>query len=107
MSIENLLNLRKEADCYKNVHIDMIIKFIHRNLDLDKYKGMLYTSYTKLQIKNDINKFLKSITGNIIKDYLINKIEFVQTAPGVGNILIEITIKPRGVLESLDIRLEV
>lgn len=106
-SIENLLNLRPKLDPYKSVLIDMVIKYIRRNLDLSKYIGRYYTKYTKIQIANDLKKFLNEISGKMIKNYNIKSIDFVLTGSSVGNVLIETEITPRGTFESLQVNLEV
>lgn len=106
-SIENLLNMRVTQDAYKSVIVDMIIKYIRRNLDLSKYSGRFFTKYTKVQISNDLKSFMSKLTGTMIKNYTIKSINFVLTGPNVGNVLIETEITPRGTLEALQINLEV
>lgn len=106
-SIENLLNMRIKQDAYKSVIVDMIIKYIRRNLDLSNYSGRFFTKYTKLQINNEIKAFMNQITGSMIKKYSIKSIDFVLTGPNVGNVLIETEITPRGTFETLQVNLEV
>ena len=106
-SIENLLNMRVVKDAYKSVIVDMIIKYIRRNLDLSKYSGGFFTKYTKVQINNDIKSFMNKLSGVMIKNYTIKSIDFVLTGPNVGNVLIETEITPRGTFEALQINLEV
>lgn len=106
-SIENLLNMRVAQDAYKSVIVDMVIKYIRRNLDLSNYSGGFYTKYTKIKIGNEIRSFMNKITGVMIKNYSIKSIDFVLTGPNVGNVLIETEITPRGTFESIQINLEV
>lgn len=106
-SIENLLNMRTVKDAYKSVIVDMIIKYIRRNLDLSKYSGKFFNKYIKVQINNDLNAFMNRLSGVMIKNYTIKSIDFVLTGPNVGNVLIEIEITPRGTFETLQINLEV
>lgn len=106
-SIENLLNMRTTNDSYKSVLIDSTIKYIHRNLDLNKYIGTLLTKNTKMHIANDVKKFMDSLSGRMIKNYIIKSIEFVLTGSSVGNILIETELTPRGTFERLNVNLEV
>lgn len=106
-SIENLLNMRLDQDAYKSVVVDMVIKYIRRNLDLSEYSGKFFTKYTKLQIGNKVKSFMNQITGTMIKKYSIKSIDFVLTGPNVGNVLIGTEITPRGTFESLKINLEV
>lgn len=106
-SIENLLNMRIKQDAYKSVIVDMIIKYIRRNLDLSNYSGRFFTKYTKLQINNEVKAFMNQITGTMIKNYSIKSIDFVLTGPNSGNVLIETEITPRGTFETLQVNLEV
>lgn len=106
-SIENLLNLRPKQDPYKSVLIDMVIKYIRRNLDLSKYVGRYYTKYTKIQIEKDVRTFMNEINGIMIENYNIKSIDFVLTGSSVGNVLIGTEITPRGTFEALQVNLEV
>lgn len=106
-SVENLVNMRNNDDVYKSILIDIVLKYIKRNLKLDKYRGTSFNSYTKIQIANDIKRFMNPISGDIIKNYNIKSINFVLTGPNVGNVLIEMEITPRGTFESLQVNLEV
>lgn len=106
-SIENLVNMRVSEDPYKSVLVDLVLKYIKRNLNLDKYKGSRFNSYIKIQIANDIKAFMNPLVGNNIKNYLIKSINFVLTGPNVGNVLIEMEVTPRGTFESLLVNLEV
>ena len=102
-TIENLKNLSVDDDIYKWVLIDEMIKYVIRNLDLDEYRGKLYSPYVNVQINARIKKLLEEMKGIIFKDYTIKKIQFVKIAPAVGYINIELSIVPFGTLEYINI----
>lgn len=102
-TIENLKNLRTVDDIYKWVLIDEAIKYVIRNLNLDEYKGKLYSPYVKLQINTKIQKILDSMKDVVFKQYTVESIQFIKTAPAVGYINIIVSIVPFGSLEKINI----
>ena len=103
ITIDNFYNLRTTFDEYKIVMIDETIKELYRRIDLDEYKGRLYTPYIKLMIESKLKKYLEDATGSLIKDYKIKKIEFVKTDKSSGYINIELFVMPYGSVEYLKV----
>ena len=102
-TIENLKNLRVVDDIYKWVPVNETIKYVIKALNLDEYRGRLYSPYVKLQINTKINKLMENMKGVVYKQYFIESIQFVKTAPAVGYISIKISIVPFGTLERINI----
>ena len=101
--IENLKNLRIYDDVYKWVLVDEAIKHVIRNLNLDEFRGQLYSPYIKLQINTRIKKIMEDMRTVVFKEYFIESIQFVKTAPAVGYISIKVSIVPFGTLEKINI----
>lgn len=104
---ENLLNFRTIKDIYKNILINELIKSILKILDLNEFKGKLFTNYTKLQMLTKIKTLLKPHTNKLFKKYDINKIGFIKDTPGAGTIYIELSIVPFGLIDNVNIVMEV
>lgn len=102
-TIENLKNLRTEDDIYKWVLIDEAIKYVIKKLNLDEFKGKFYTPYVELQINTKIKKIMENMKGVVFKDYTIENIQFIKTAPAVGYINIKVSFVPFGTLEKINI----
>ena len=102
-TIENLKNLRLEDDIYKWVLVDEAIKYVIRSLNLDEYRGRLYSPYVKLQIDTRVKRLMEEMKGVVFKQYTIETIQFVKTAPAVGYINIKLSIVPFGTLEKINI----
>lgn len=102
-TIENLKNLRTNDDIYKYVLVDEVIKHVIRKLNLDEFKGKLYSPYVRLQINTKIQKILESMKGVVFKQYTVESIQFVKTAPAVGYINVVVSIVPFGTLEKISI----
>ena len=102
-TIENLKNLRTTDDIYKWVMVDETIKHVIKTLDLEEYRGRLYSPYVKLQINTKIKKIMESMINVVFKQYTIENIQFIKTAPAVGYISIEVSIVPFGTLEKINI----
>ncbi len=103
VTIDNFYNLRTIYDEYKIVMIDETIKELYRRIDLDEYKGRLYTPYMKVSIETKVKKILEVAKHSIIEDYKIKKIEFVKTGKTSGYINIELFVKPYGSVEYLKV----
>ena len=80
-----------------------MIKYVIRSLNLDDYRGKLYSPYVNVQINTRVKKLLEDMKGVVFKDYAIGKIQFVKIAPAVGYINIELSVIPFGTLESINI----
>ncbi len=106
-STENLLNLRTINDIYKNILINELIKKVIKIVDLNEYRGKLYTNYTQLQIANKIKLLLNPYKNVLFLDYKINNINFVKTAPGVGYIYVELSISPYSSIDNINLVMEV
>jgi hypothetical protein len=102
-TIENLKNLRIVDDIYKWVMIDETIKHVIRKLNLDEFRGKLYSPYVKLQINTKIKKIMEGMKDIVFKQYTVESIQFVKTAPAVGYISIKVSIVPYGTLERINI----
>lgn len=103
ITVENPFNFKVELDIYANALIDDIIKMAIRAIDLSKYKGMLYTPYVCMQIKDDITRTLSQLSGKIIKSYKINDVSFRKTGPTSGYIVADYSITPYGTLENINV----
>lgn len=106
-SIENLVNMRLYEDVYKNALIDTMIKATFRSLDFDQYRGRLYNAYIKLQIERSAKVSLDKMKGIYFKNYEIKNIGFVKTESSAGYIYIELLIMPYGLMEYIDVVMEV
>lgn len=106
-NVENLLTFRIINDIYKKALINELIKTILRILDLNEFKGKIYTSYINLQIKSKIINYLKPYDKKIFKSYSLKNIRFVKLNVNTGYIYIELSIVPYDTLESLNIVMEV
>ena len=102
-TIETLKNLRIDDDIYKWVMIDEAIKYVIRKLNLDEYRGRLYSPYVELQINNRVKKIMEDMKDVVFKQYTIESIQFVKTAPAVGYISIKVSFVPFGTLEKINI----
>ena len=107
--MEQLLNFRVADDIYKKVLIDILIKYVTRHLDLSlsEFRGVLYTPYVKVQIDMRVERVMNSLKKFAYKDYIIKSIVFRKTGIGIGNVLIDVSITPYSVLETINIVLEV
>lgn len=105
--VENLLNFRPIKDIYKNVLINELIKSVLKILDLNEYRGKLYTNYTKLQISTKIKKLLDPYKNILFKGYDINKVGFIKNFSNSGVIYVEISIIPFGLIDNINIVMEV
>jgi aminopeptidase C len=83
--------------------IDETIKHVIRKLNLDEFRGKLYSPYIKLQINTKIKKIMEGMKDIVFKQYTIESIQFVKTAPAVGYISIKVSIVPYGTLERINI----
>lgn len=106
-SIDNLVNMRKREDIYKNVLIDEVIKEVIRQMNLDEFKGKLYNYYTKLQINTRVDTIFSTLKGRIFKEYEIKNIGFIKTSETAGYIYVEASIIPYGTLEVINIAMGV
>lgn len=102
-TIENLKNLRLDDDIYKWILIDEAIKHVIRALNLDEYRGRLYSPYVKTQINTKIKKLMEGMKGVVFKQYTIESVQFVKTAPAVGYMHIKVSFVPFGTLEKINI----
>lgn len=106
-SIEQLNNLRLVSDIYKNVLIDLLIKYVVKQLDMSEFNGSLYTPYTMIKINNKTKKILGDLEGEVFKGYSINDIYYNKIAINFGDIIIDISIVPYGLLDKINICIEV
>lgn len=106
-SIEQLNNMSMTNDIYKKVLIDLLIKYVVKQLDMSEFNGVLYNSYIEVRIKNKVTKTLNDMKGNVYKDYKIKQLAFVKTGIGVGHIIMDISITPYSLLDVINIMMEV
>lgn len=104
---ENLVNFRLTDDVYKKVLIDELIKQVIRILDLNEFKGKIYTKYVDLQIKASVINKLKPYDKKIFKSYTLKDIRFVKLNANTGYIYIELSIVPYDSFENVNIVMEV
>ena len=102
-TIENLKNLRLVDDIYKWILIDEAIKYVIRSLDLDEFRGRLYSPYVNTQINTKVKKIMEKMKGVVFDQYTIEKVQFVKTAPAVGYIYVKVSFVPYGTLEKINI----
>lgn len=106
-SIEQLLNFRLINDIYKKVLIDILVKYVVKQLDLSEFNGTLYNPYVKVQIDNKVNRLMTSMKGTVYEDFKVKSIAFEKVDIGVGNIIIDVSITPFSLVEKINILLEV
>ena len=91
----------------KRVLIDLLIKYVVNKLDMSEFNGVLYNPYVQLQINNRVTKILEDMNGKIFQKYRINSITFNKVDLVSGDIIIDVTIVPFGLLENINIFIEV
>lgn len=106
-SIEQLYSLRTRYDIYKNVLIDLLIKYVVKQLDMSEFNGTLYTPYTTVKINKKVMNILNNLEGEVFKAYSINDIYYNKITVNSGDIIIDISIVPYGLLEKINICIEV
>lgn len=106
-SIEQLNNNKVTNNIYKKVLIDLLIKYVVSQLDLSEFNGTLFNPYVKVQIDTKVKNTLDKMKGVVYSDYLIKQISFKSTGIGVGNIIIDLSITPFSLLETINIMMEV
>ncbi len=106
-SVEQLHNMSLTDDVYKKVLIDILVKHVVSKLDFNEFSGTLFNPYIKVQIDTKAKKIMKDLSTYAFIDYRIKNIAFVKTDIGVGRIVIDISIVPFSVLETINIFMEV
>ena len=106
-SIEQLNNMSMTDNIYKKVLIDLLVKYIVKQLDMSEFNGTLFNSYVQVKLNNKVKKTLDYMKGDIYKDYIIKQVSFVKTGIGVGHIVIDISVTPYSLLENINIMMEV
>ena len=106
-SIEQLLNFRPLDDIYKKVLIDILVKYVVKQLDLSEFNGTLYNPYVKVRIDTKVSKIMSGMKNVVFQDFKIKSIAFEKVDIGVGNIIIDVSITPFSLLEKINILLEV
>ena len=106
-TIEQLYNLRTTNDIYKSVLIDLLIKYVVKQLDMSEFNGSLYTPYTLLKINKKVIRLLDELEEEVFKAYAINEIYYNKITVNSGDIIIDISIVPYGLLEKINICIEV
>lgn len=105
-SIEQLYNFRPVNDIHKKVLIDILIKYVTSKLDLNEFTGTLYSPYVKVKIDVKVKNLMEEMKGVVFRDYIIKNIFFKKTGIGVGNLIVDISITPYGLLDRINILLE-
>lgn len=90
--IENLVNFLPVGNPRKSVAVDMIVKHITRNLDLDSFKGKPYTGYVKIKVEDEIVRQLTPLLGTALRSFEIKSVRFEKEGAGVGSIYCDIDI---------------
>jgi hypothetical protein len=105
-SIENLNNFLQSDNIYKRVLIDLLIKYVVKKLDLTEFNGMLFNPYVKVKIDKKVATIMDSMKENIFVSYKVNRIAYIKTGPGVGNVIVDLSIVPFSILENINIIME-
>jgi hypothetical protein len=106
-SVEYLNNMKMSDDIYKKVLIDLLVKHVVNKLQLSEFNGVLFNPYVKVQIDTKVKKILDEMKGVVFADYILKGISFNSTGIGVGNIVIDVSITPYSLLETINILMEV
>lgn len=106
VTVENLLNFEESHKPEKVIVIDMIVKYIKRNLDLSYFSGQTFAAYQKLRVEKAIEDFLEPLVGDMIFKYKINNILMIKEQAGVGRIDAYIDIVPMNSIESFTVAIK-
>jgi hypothetical protein len=99
--------MRAKEDVYKKILIDIIVKYVTSQLELNEFIGLFYSPYTKVQIDVKIRNVMESMLGVVFETYAINKVYFKKTDIGSGRLIIDLSIVPYKLLERINVILEV
>lgn len=105
-SIENLNNFLPTDSLYKRVLIDLLIKYVVKRVDLSEFNGMLFNPYVKVKIDKKVTTIMNSMNEKVFVSYKVNRIAYVKTGPGVGNVIVDLSIVPFSLLENINIVME-
>lgn len=105
-TIENFKNFKYKAAPEKYVLIHLIKQKVLRSLNLDEYKGKLFTPYLQIALSNSINSIMQKHVGNIIESYQLGDIDYIKEKDNTVTIYLNINIKPYNSIEEINIRLE-
>ena len=105
-TIENFKNFKYKAAPEKYVLIHLIKQKVLRSLNLDEYKGKLFTPYLQIALSNSINSIMQKHVGNIIESYQLGDIDYIKEKDNTVTIYLNINIKPYNSIEEINIRME-
>ena len=105
-TIENFKNFKYKAAPEKYVLIHLIKQKVLRSLNLDEYKGKLFTPYLQIALSNSINSIMQKHVGNIIESYQLGDIDYIKEKDNTVTIYLNINIKTYNSIEEINIRLE-
>ena len=105
-TIENFKNFKYKAAPEKYVLIHLIKQKVLRSLNLDEYKGKLFTPDLQIALSNSINSLMQKHVGNIIESYQLGDIDYIKEKDNTVTIYLNINIKPYNSIEEINIRLE-
>ena len=105
-TIENFKNFEDKSAPEKYVLIQLIKQKVLRSLNLDEYKGKLFTPYLQIALSNSINSIMQKHVGNIIESYQLGDIDYIKEKDNTVTIYLNINIKPYNSIEEINIRLE-
>lgn len=106
-TVENLLNYHNEKSPEKMLLISVIKNRINMTLDYEQFTGQLLNPYTKIKLNNYTSSVMDSMTGVLIDNYKIDKIEFLKSSVNEVNINIYMSIKPYHSIEYINMKVEV
>lgn len=106
-TVENLNNFRKTYDANKLISIDLVIKYIEKNLDLSFVIGKLYTAFLKMDLSDYLDNFFRKELNRTLRNYHIENINFIPSSDMAGYIEINISLWPINSLEKINVSLEV
>ncbi len=106
-SIENFVNFHNENNAYKMAPIDLVIRKINEDLNFDHFSGKLFSQQVKLRMQAELQSYLESIRGKLIRDFTILSIDSYLESDYSYLIVINFSILPMNSLEYCNVIIEV
>lgn len=107
-TIENLYNFRNIDDAVKFVPIDLVIKYIERNMDLSFVLGKHFNHYIEANVKDYVETFMTKMVGRNIQSYNLDNISLsYDDSRKLTYLNLYLTIKPYNSLENIEVKVEV
>ena len=101
-TIENFYNFCNLNVPVKYVPVSEIVNIINDALDLDDFKGAVFTPYTKVLIENQANQILNSFVGGLIERFKVLNVEiFRNQRTKEVSIQVHVSIKLNATFEEI------